>query len=191
MKKYFYLFWWSNFNYIKNDLFIHLVNGGMNGDFAFKKVIKLSIEECLKQLEEINNTSKAYKQGYADGDYYDNSQNPYFYKSSPKEYKDYELGFEACKADKRKNWTEIVLNEFEKGYKQTEEKHIDSEPIDIEHYKKLLEQHIWKYSDSKDPKIYETGVITHNNLIKLASANSDFRRAYFSMKEKMMPSCGH
>lgn len=63
--------------------------------------------------------------------------------------------------------------------------------MNLENYKKLLEAHNWKYIQSSDPKIYEAGIIEHNLLLRLATTSSDFRRAYFAMKEKMLPSCGH
>lgn len=63
--------------------------------------------------------------------------------------------------------------------------------MNLESYKKLLEAHNWKYLDSKDKNVIELGTKTKDNLIRLASENSEFRRAYFSMKEKMLPSCGH
>ena len=81
----------------------------MHSDFAFKKVKKMNNEECIKYQAELNKTSKAYKTGYADGDYFNGSQNPYSPEISPRNYLDYEQGFRVCKEDKRKNGVDFII----------------------------------------------------------------------------------
>lgn len=181
--------YWLYFNRLRYSLFAKLVDDGMVNLFAFRKVEKLSKKECVELLEKLHSTSKAWKQGYADGDYWNGSQNPYHFKNDYKNWLEYESGFKKCKKDKIKYWTEALIEKAKEP--KVKEEYDESEPIDIEKYKKLLEQHVWKYTCSGDKDVYENGVETHNRLLKIASISPEFRRAYFSMKEKMLPPCGH
>lgn len=52
--------------------------------------------------------------------------------------------------------------------------------MEIKIFRKLLEDHNWNYISSNDEKIRELGRSTHNNLLKLASLNGEFKkRIYF------------
>lgn len=105
----FNLFWWETFNPIKYNLYKYLLDIGMYYEFAFKKVKKMNTEECVNYQAELNKTSKAYKMGYSDGDYWNGSQNPYSPKLSPRNYFDYEQGFNTCKEDKIKHSENFLI----------------------------------------------------------------------------------
>lgn len=62
--------------------------------------------------------------------------------------------------------------------------------ITLDEYKNLLELHDWNYSDSSDPIRYDEGTHNHNKLLRIASINEEFRRAFFTAKEKYQPSRG-
>jgi hypothetical protein len=113
----FFLFWWNKFNQTKYTLYLNLIDIGMHSEFAFKKVNKMSVNECIKYQAELNKTSKAYKLGYADGDYWNGSQNPYSPEISPRNYLDYEQGFRTCKEDKKRNGVESFVKEQLAKYK--------------------------------------------------------------------------
>lgn len=175
--------YWFYFSRVRYTLLLKLVDDGMVYYFAYKKVAKLSKEECIELLTKLNSTSFAYKKGYSDGDYWNNSQNPYHFKNDYKNWLDYESGFSKCKEDKKKYWQEHIMSELEKRAKEPKVEDYESEPIDIEKYKKLLEQHKWDISNPNE-------IEERNNLLRLASTNNEFQKAYFKAKEKWQPFSG-
>lgn len=106
--KYLIILYWNFFCTPKIKLFLYFRDNEMDYNLAFKKVLKMSPIDCIKYIEQEEKISRAYKQGYSDGDYWNKSQNPYTHGIEDWEWKEYELGFNQCKKDKEKNWN----NEF-------------------------------------------------------------------------------